>query len=176
MARPKKNIIKLTDDEIKRLKNILKAKDTNQIISVRCRILINLDEDHLPAMTYDQCMSACNVSRATIAKTVKLFASGGIDAVLKINRNINSNNARRKVDGRTEAKIIEVACGPIPEGHARWTIRLLEDRMKIELDEPISRESIRRYLKKPTSTSPKRLLVPPKQSRRRIRSLHGRCA
>lgn len=53
-------------------------------------------------MTYNQYMSACNVSRATIAKTVKLFASGGIDAALKINRNINSDHARRKVDGRTE--------------------------------------------------------------------------
>ena len=61
---------------------------------------------------------------------------------------MNSDNARRKVDGRTEAKIIEVACGPVPEGHARWTIRFLEDRLKIELDDPISREAIRRSLKK----------------------------
>lgn len=148
MARPKINRIKLTDDDIKRLKKILKKKDTNQILSARCRILISLDEEHAPAMTYDQCMASCNVSRATIAKTVKLFASGGIDEVLKINRNINSDNARRKVDGRTEAKIIKIACGPVPEGHSRWTIRLLEDQMKIELDEPISRETIRRTLKK----------------------------
>lgn len=49
---------------------------------------------------------------------------------------------------------IEIACGPAPEGHSRWTIRLLEERMKVELEEPISRESIRRSLKKQTSTSP----------------------
>ena len=148
MARPKKNKVKLTDNEVKCLKAILKRKDTNQILSARCRILLNLDEDHLPALTYDQCMSACNVSRATIARTAKLFASGGIDAALKINRNINSDHARRKVDGRTEAKIIEIACGPVPEGHSRWTIRLLEERLKVELEEPISREAIRRSLKK----------------------------
>ena len=174
MARPKKNKVKLTDNEVKCLKAILKRKDTNQILSARCRILINLDEDHPPALTYDQCMSACNVSRATIARTAKLFASGGIDAALKINRNINSDHARRKVDGRTEAKIIEIACGPVPEGHSRWTIRLLEERLKVELEEPISREAIRRSLKKQTSTSPQRLLVPPQQSGCRIRSLHGR--
>jgi hypothetical protein len=52
------------------------------------------------------------------------------------------------VDGRTEAKLLEVACSPAPEGHSRWTIRLLEDKMKIILDEPISREAIRRTLKK----------------------------
>jgi transposase len=72
----------------------------------------------------------------------------GIDEVLKINRNINSDNANRKVDGRTEARIIEIACGPVPKGHSRWTIRLLEDYMKVELEEPISREAIRRTLKK----------------------------
>ena len=148
MAKTKKNKVKLTDNEVKCLKAILKRKDTNQILSARCRILLNLDEDHPPALTYDQCMSACNVSRATIARTAKLFASGGIDAALKINRNINSDHARRKVDGRTEAKIIEIACGPVPEGHSRWTIRLLEERLKVELEEPISREAIRRSLKK----------------------------
>ena len=77
-----------------------------------------------------------------------MFAAGGIEEVLKKHRNINSDNAHRKVDGRTEAKIIEIACGPVPDGHSRWTIRLLEERMQIVLEEPISREAIRRSLKK----------------------------
>lgn len=124
MARPKKNRVSLTDTEIKRLKSFMKKKDTNQTLYTRCQILINLDENHLPAMTYDQCIESCNVSRATVAKMVSIFAAEGIDEVLKINRNINSDNANRKVDGRTEARIIEIACGPVPEGHSRWTIRL----------------------------------------------------
>lgn len=129
MARPKKNRISLTDTELRLLKGFMKKKSTNQILYSRCQILINLDENHLPAMTYDQCIASCNVSRATIAKIVSLFASGGIDRVIRINRNINSDNANRKVDGRTEARIIEIACGPVPEEHSRWTIRLLEDCM-----------------------------------------------
>lgn len=88
------------------------------------------------------------VSRATISNTAKIFVLDGLDAVLKLKRNINSNNARRKVDGRIEARIVEIACGPVPEGHARWTIRLLENQAKIEFDEPVSREAIRRSLKK----------------------------
>lgn len=99
-------------------------------------------------MTYVQCVDAYGVSRATIATLVKSFSEGGIDAALARKRSINSDQARRKVDGRTEARIIEIACGPAPEGHSRWTIRLLEDEMKIVLDEPISREAIRRTLKK----------------------------
>ena len=83
-----------------------------------------------------------------ISNVAKTFVQDGLDAVLKLKRNINSNNARRKVDGRMEARIVEIACGPVPEGHARWTIRLLENQAKIEFDEPISREAIRRTLKK----------------------------
>ena len=67
--------------------------------------------------------------------------------MLKLKRNINSNNARRKVDGRIEARIVEIACGSVPEGHSQWTIRLLENQANIELDEPVSRETIRRALK-----------------------------
>lgn len=148
MARPRKNKIQLSDADIKRLKGILKNKDTSKTIANRCRILLALDENHPPVQTYDQCMTFFCVSRATISNTAKIFVLDGLDAVLNLKRNINSNNARRKVDGRIEARIVEIACGPVPEGHARWTIRLLENQAKIEFDEPVSREAIRRTLKK----------------------------
>lgn len=148
MARPKKNRIQLSDADVKKLKGILKNKDTSKTIANRCRILLSLDENHPPVQTYDQCMALFCVSRATISNTAKIFVLDGLDAVLKLKRNINSNNARRKVDGRIEARIVEIACGPVPEGHARWTIRLLENQEKIEFDEPVSREAIRRSLKK----------------------------
>ena len=148
MARPKKNRVQLSDTDVKKLKGILKNKDTSQTIANRCRILLALDENHPPVQTYDQCMDLLCVSRATISNVAKTFVRDGLDAVLKIKRNLNYNNARRKVDGRMEARIVEIACGPVPEGHSRWTIRLLENQAKIEFDEPISREAIRRTLKK----------------------------
>ena len=82
------------------------------------------------------------------------YFNGGIEALTAYNRSINSDNARRVLDGRAEARIIEIACGPVPEGHSRWTIRLLEEKSKVVLDTPVSREAIRRALKKQTSTSP----------------------
>ena len=148
MARPKKNHVQLSDADVKHLKGVIKKKDTNQTTVNRCRVLLALDENHPPAFSYDQCMDAYNVSRATIATLVKSYADGGIESALARKRSVNSDQARRKVDGRTEAKLIELACSPAPEGHSRWTIRLLEDEMKIILDEPISREAIRRTLKK----------------------------
>lgn len=110
--------------------------------------LLALDENHPSIRTYDQCIALFCVSRATISNVAKTYAQDGLDAVLKIKQNINSSNARRKVSGRMEAKIVEIACSPAQEGHSRWTIRLLEDQVKIEFDEPISCETIRRTLKK----------------------------
>lgn len=60
-------------------------------------------------MSYDQCVEAYGVSKATIAAIVKAFAGGGIDAVLTRKRSVNSDQARRKVDGRMEARLIKIA-------------------------------------------------------------------
>lgn len=175
MARPKKYSVRLSDDDVKKLKGIIREKDTSNTIANRCRILLDLDEEHPPVLTHEACAAKREVTMTTVANTVASYCKDGLDAVLKIKRNVNSDNARRKVDGRTEAKIIEIACGPVPDGHSRWTIRLLENQMKVELEEPISREAIRRALKKPASTSPQRLLVPPKSERSRVCRLHGGC-
>lgn len=43
----------------------------------------------------------------------------------------------------TEARLIELACGPVPEGHSRWTIRLLEEESRVILETPVGRETIR---------------------------------
>ncbi len=148
MGRPKKNIVQLSDAEVKQLKCKLQKTSTCQTLVNRCRILLALDENHPPVLTYDQCMSMICVSRPTISNAARIYARYGLEEALKIKRNINSNHARRKADGRMEARIVEIACGPVPEGHSRWTIRLLEGQTKIEFDEPVSRETIRRTLKK----------------------------
>lgn len=107
-----------------------------------------MDANHPPVKTYKQCASDHGISEPTITNVVRKFVNEGLDATIKLKRSINSDNAQRKVDGRVEAKLLEVACGPVPKGHSRWTLRLLEAQMKIILDEPISREAIRRTLKK----------------------------
>ena len=84
----------------------------------------------------------------TVTNTVTKYINGGVDAVTIFKRSINSDHARRKVDGRVEARLIELACGPVPEGHSRWTLRLLEKEAKVILETPVSREAIRNALKK----------------------------
>ena len=139
MARPRKYVIKLTDDELKTLKSIIRKSNTSKTIRSRCQIIIDLHE---------QSARSNGVCLTTVTNTVTKYFSGGIEAVTEFKRNINSDNARRILDGRAEARIIELACGPVPEGHSRWTLRLLEKEAKVVLDTPVSKDAIRRALKK----------------------------
>ncbi len=148
MARPKKYVIHLTEDEFKELKSIIRKKNLSRTIRCRCQIILDLDEAHGKVLTHDQSAKSNGVCLATVSNTITKYMNGGVRAVTEFKRNINSDNARRKVDGRIEARLIELACGPVPEGHSRWTIRLLEEEARVFLETPISREAIRRTLKK----------------------------
>ena len=148
MARPKKYNIQLTDKELAKLRSVIRKKETSRTIRSRCQIIIDLDEAHGKVLTHEQSAKSNGVCMATVTNTVAKYINGGIDAVTELKRNINSDNARRKIDGRAEAQLIELACGPVPEGHSRWTIRLLEKESKVILKTPVGREAIRNVLKK----------------------------
>ena len=148
MARHRKYVVKLSDEEVQRLKKIIRNVKTSQTIRSRCQILLLLDMAHSQTYGYEECATVTGTCVATVSNTVKKYCTDGLEKLLVLDRSINSDNARRKVDGRTEAKIIEIACGPVPDGHSRWTLRLLEEKARVELDIPISREAIRRALKK----------------------------
>ena len=79
---------------------------------------------------------------------VKIYSLKGLQAVLTINRNINSDNANRKIDGALEARIIAMACSEPPEGRARWTVKLLTEKARVELELSAGEEAVRRLLKK----------------------------
>lgn len=149
MARPRKHIVTFSDDQVKDLKKRLRSSKTNKTIKGRIHILLLLDTAHNEKeLSYEVVGKKSGTSLSSVRMVVKMFAQGGLEQVLKINRNPNSDTARIKVDGRTEAQIIKIACGPAPEGRGRWTLRLLEDRCRIELEEPVSKDTIRRALKK----------------------------
>ena len=148
MARNKKYHINLTDKEFKQLKSVLRKSSTSRTVRCRCQILLDMDEAHGKLYTHEQCAKSNGVCIATVSNTIRHYTEEGIDSVIKLKRNINSDNAKRKVDGRAEAKLIEIACGPVPEGHSRWTLRLLEEKARVELDVPVSKDTIGRALKK----------------------------
>ena len=148
MARPKKYNIKLTDNDVKTIKSTLRKKNTSRTIRARCQILLDLDECHGKRLTHEQSAKSNGVCIATVTNTVSAYIQSGLEGVLSLKRSENSNNARRILDGRAEAQIIAMACGPVPAGHCRWTLRLLEEKSRVQMETPVSREAIRRALKK----------------------------
>lgn len=148
MARPRKYTVNLTDEDVRRLKKIIRNTKTSQTIRCRCQILLLLDLSHGQKYEYEEIAAVTGSCITTVSNTVKAYCTSGLDSLLELGRSVNSDNARRKVDGRIEAKLIEIACGPIPDGHCRWTLRLLEEKARVELETPVSREAIRRALKK----------------------------
>ena len=93
--------------------------------------------------------AALDTSVNNVAHTRQLLVEEGFEATLK--RKSNPNSARPRIfDGAAEAKLIALACSPAPEGFARWTLRLLEEKVvELNIVEKASDNTIGRTLKKP---------------------------
>ena len=91
---------------------------------------------------YDEIAQAYAVSTKKVEFVRKRFVEEGLEAALS--RRPVTNIHRRKVTGEEEAHLIALCCSQAPEGHSRWTLRMLADKM-VELDmvESISHETIR---------------------------------
>ena len=148
MARPKKYIIKLSDEERATLRKTVCNKKTCKTVLKRCQILLELDEEQGTGLTHAQLAHSYAVCPATITNIVQSYVKNGIRDIIRYNISPNSSAVLQKVDRRAEARIIQIACGPVPEGHSRWTLQLLKEKCRIELDVPVGKETIRRVLKK----------------------------
>jgi len=113
----------------------------------RARILLLADEGpEGAAKTDSQIVDSLKVCRQTVATTRARFVKGGlIDA---LNEHPRSGQPP-KFKASVLAHIIALACSHPPEGHARWTLRLLADKaVELSLVESISHETVRHVLKK----------------------------
>ena len=87
-----------------------------------------------------------------MARVRKQYFEEGLQAAL--NRRPPNRKYQRKLDGEQEARLIALACSQPPEGQARWSLRLLADKL-VELEiveEEISYQTVRRTLKKTLSS------------------------
>jgi hypothetical protein len=92
------------------------------------------------------------VAVRSVERVRQSFVEEGLEAAMQ--RKAADRIYPRRLDGVGEARLIAIACGPAPEGRARWSLRLLADKLvELEVVDSISRESVRRTLKK-TRSSP----------------------
>ena len=116
----------------------------------RAQILLKSD---VPAnWSYEQIMKAFDVTANTVAAVRRTFVEQGLEVALQ--RKKPERDYQHVLDGEGEAYLVALACSEPPAGRKHWSLRLLQDRfMKLGHVDQISHETIRRVLKK-TSSSP----------------------
>lgn len=142
----KKHLVKLTDDERAELNGLTRKGQVNARVMKRAQVLLKADA----GLGDPAIMAALDVSRPCVERIRKRFAAGRLkQAVYDAPR----PGAKRRLDGKQEARLIAEACSKAPDGRAHWTLQLLADRaVALGLSEQLSRETVRRVLKKTTSS------------------------
>ena len=141
--------ITLTEEERKGLKSITaKGKHRSQKV-INALILLNCDEGDFQTKTStnEQVTGVLKISMKKIDRVKKRFVEEGLDVAL--NGHKGERVYEKKADGDLEAHLVALSCSDPPEGFARWSLRMLADRV-VELNyiDSISYETVRRVLKK----------------------------
>jgi hypothetical protein len=145
----KKNIVTLSKEERAELKKILSQGGATAKSHELALILLQADSS-VAGLNYQdsKIVDEVGVSPKTVTRVRKKFSDGGLKSVFE--KKFTPRFSRRKFDGEAEARLIAVCCSTPPEGHARWNLRLLADKI-VELqilDEKVSYETVRETLKK----------------------------
>jgi transposase len=149
----KKYPVILSETEREELKRLIAAGTAPARKLTHARILLKADQSPEGAGWVDEKVAeAVEVSQPTVARVRKQYFEEDLEAAL--NRRAPNREYQRKLDGEQEARLVALACSEPPEGQARWSLRLLADRL-VELEiveEEVSYQTVRRTLKKTPSS------------------------
>ena len=138
----KKYFINLSDEDRENLLQMTRKGTLKVRKFKRAMILLKANE----GLSDPQIMAALNISRPCVERIRKRFVIDGIERALNEDSRPGQS---RKLDGRAEATLIATACTEAPEGHERWTLRLLAGKLvQLQVVDAISHETVRRTLKK----------------------------
>lgn len=118
----------------------------------RARALLLLDEGKEgPAKDVETVSEATGLSVRTLLRLRKTASEQTPHCAVRHRTPIHTKP--KKLDGKGEARLIALACSKPPEGHAKWSLRLLADKMvELEIVDEIAHETVRRVLKKMNSS------------------------
>lgn len=152
----KKYKVTLQKEEREALEAITRKGSHQSQKVVNAFVLLNCDEgefnDH--RLRGVDVANVLRISMRKVDRVKKRFVEDGMEAALggRQGRRVHE----RKADGDFEAHLVALSCSKPPEGFARWSLRLLADRVvELQYIDSVSHETIRRVLKK-TKSSPGR--------------------
>ena len=149
----RKYIVRLSDDDRKRLNGLIITGKHPARKLLKARILLKADVSEAgDGWPDNRIAEALDTSTDTILRTRQRLVEEGLDAALT--HKYSPASARPRIfDGAAEAKLIALACGEPPRGRSRWTLELLEEQVvELKIVERASDNTIGRTLKKTLSS------------------------
>lgn len=143
----KRYVVNLTVEERAGLTKLVRRERVSGLKRMRASILLKADD----GQTDQEIAEDLEVGLVTVERVRKRCIERGVEASL--DRKAQETPSRpRKLDGVTEAKLVQIACSSPPVGRARWTLSLLADRLvELKVFEAVSISTIQRGLKKTSS-------------------------
>jgi hypothetical protein len=141
--------VTLTEEERKKLIKITKTGKHSSRKVIHALILLNADKGKYAEgfRTNKAIADYLQVGERMVDRIKKRFVEDSLESALEDKP--SAREYKRKADGDLEARLIALSCGEAPEGFARWSLRMLADKVvELEYVESISHETIRRILKK----------------------------
>ena len=143
----KKYIVRLSKAERNQLQHII-AKGKAAAYKIKhAHILLKVDADG-PNWSDEKIAESFGCHVNTPRNVRQRFVEQGFEAALERKKQLKPPR-KMKFDGKAEARLIALSCSQPPEGHARWSLQLLADKLvELEIVDSVCRETIRRTLKK----------------------------
>jgi transposase len=143
---PKKNKVILRSDQRKTLLKVIKTGHRKAREILYAHILLKSAQ----GWTDEQIAQAFDISPDTVRRTRMRFVQSGLKAALQESPR---PGAPRQLTTEQETQLIALACSKPPDGHARWTVRLLaEEAVKRRIVPDMAPETLRQILKKTPSS------------------------
>ncbi len=144
--REEKNSLRLSEQERETLSRTVKDPQVCRTIRQRCQILLSADENH-GRKTRAQVAMDANVSISTVFSTLSLYQEGGLERILSIQRNRNSDTANKKVTEEMRSLIFQLQESDPPPGKKSWSTRELARVFKEQTGISLGKSTILRVLK-----------------------------
>jgi hypothetical protein len=173
----KKYVVRLSAEEREQLQGLIRKGKSPAKRLLKARILLKADVSEAGEGWSDsRIIEALETSTSMVYRVRKQLVEEGFEAVL--NRKPRATPAVAPIfDGEKEAKLIALACSKPPKGRARWSLRLLEDKVvELAIVEQASDSTIGRVLKKHSQAASSAAMGDPAEGQQRLRGRHGRRA
>ncbi len=145
----KKYIVRLSREERSELLTMIRVGKAAAHKLLWARILLKVDMGKGRAWLSDEeAAEALETSRRTVERVRRRLVEEGLEAALT--RKKRETPPRQPIlDGASEAQLVALCCSEPPRGRARWTLRLLADKLvELEVVQWISKDTVSRRLKK----------------------------